>query len=126
MKFITGKNRSQTEFFCLEEVVDANNEVRLIDAFIDSLNLAEFGFKTQFIENGRPAYHPSCLLKLFIYGYLNRTRSSRTLENECKRNLEVMWLMRSLVPDCCNYLADNISAMQDFRKSCLLGSATSC
>jgi len=115
MKFITGKNRSQTEFFCLEEAVDANNEVRLIDAFIDSLNLAEFGFKTQFVENGRPAYHPSCLLKLFIYGYLNRTRSSRTLENECKRNLEVMWLMRSLVPDhntIANFRKDNPRAIQ--------------
>jgi len=74
--------------------VDADNEVRLIDLFVDSLNLSELGFKDDFEENGRPAYHPGALLRLFIYGYLNRIRSSRQLEKECKRNLELMWLMR--------------------------------
>jgi transposase len=63
------------------------------------LNLSELGFKTQYEENGRPAYHPGALLRLFIYGYLNRIRSSRQLEKECKRNLELMWLMRELQPD---------------------------
>jgi len=99
MKFIQGKPRNQWEMYCLDEHVDADNEVRLIDLFVDSLNLAELGFKTQYEENGRPAYHPGALLRLFIYGYLNRIRSSRQLEKECKRNLELMWLMRELQPD---------------------------
>jgi transposase len=99
MKFIQGKPRNQWEMYCLDEHVDADNEVRLIDLFVDSLNLAELGFKTQYEENGRPAYHPGASLRLFIYGYLNRIRSSRQLEKECKRNLELMWLMRELQPD---------------------------
>lgn len=99
MKFITGKDRNQTEFFCLDQVISQDNEVRLIDLFVDSLRLAEHGFNMQFIDNGRPAYHPSNLLKLFIYGYLNRIRSSRQLEKECRRNIELMWLMKALAPD---------------------------
>ncbi len=85
MKFIQGKDRSQTEFFCLDQAVSEDNEVRVIDLFVYSISLSDFGFKTDFIENGRPAYHPADLLKLFIYGYLNRIRSSRQLEKECKR-----------------------------------------
>lgn len=101
MKFITGKNRKQIPLFVssLEEAIDQNNEIRLIDLFVDSLTLSDFGFNMDFIENGRPAYHPSDLLKLFIYGYLNRMRSSRVLEKECTRNIELMWLMKGLVPD---------------------------
>jgi radical SAM protein with 4Fe4S-binding SPASM domain len=83
----------------LEESIEPDNEVRLIDLFVDSLNLTEFGFNMDFIENGRPAYHPADLLKLFLYGYLNKIRSSRSLEKECKRNIEVMWLLKSLCPD---------------------------
>ena len=98
MKFIQGKPRNQWEMYCLDAHVDADNEVRLIDLFVDSLNLAELGFKVDYEENGRPAYHPGTLLRLFIYGYLNRIRSSRQLEKECKRNLELMWLMRELAP----------------------------
>jgi hypothetical protein len=66
--------------------------------FVDSLTLPDFGFDFQFVENGRPAYHPSDLLKLYIYGYLNRMHSSRTLEKECGRNIELMWLMRGFLP----------------------------
>ncbi|WP_293870981.1 IS1182 family transposase [Flavobacterium sp.] len=98
-KFITGKDRNQTEFFCLEQTVDKDNIVRIIDLFVNSLSLKDLGFKTDFIENGRPAYHPADLLKLSLYGYLNRTRSSRQLEKECSRNMEVMWLLKGLVPD---------------------------
>lgn len=78
MKFITGQNRYQVSLLplSLEESIDRDNEVRLIDLFVDGLNLKEFGFRTEYIENGRPAYHPSDLLKLFLYGYLNRIRSS--------------------------------------------------
>uniref|UniRef100_UPI0040473C02 transposase n=1 Tax=Flavobacterium sp. TaxID=239 RepID=UPI0040473C02 len=101
MKFITGTNRNQLPLFALsiDEAIEQDNQIRLIDLFVDSLSLAEFGFKVDFIENGRPAYHPSDLLKLFIYGYLNRIRSSRTLEKECTRNIELMWLLKRLVPD---------------------------
>lgn len=117
MKFITGKNRSQIPIFVssLEETIDQDNEVRLIDLFVSSLPLSDFGFKLDFIENGRPAYHPSDLLRLFIYGYLNRIRSSRLLEKECKRNLEVMWLMRGLAPDhntISNFRKDNPKPIQ--------------
>jgi transposase len=88
--------------------------VRLIDLFVDSLKLQDFGFDFNFVENGRPAYHPSDLLKLFIYGYLNRMRSSRTLEKECARNLELMWLLKGLVPDhntIANFRKDNPKAI---------------
>ena len=115
MKFILGKDRNQTEIICLDQMISDNNEVRLIDLFVNSIKLLEFGFKTEFIDNGRPAYHLSDLLKLYIYGYLNRTRSSRQLEKECKRNIEVMWLMRGLVPDhntIANFRKNNPRAIQ--------------
>jgi transposase len=115
MKFIKGKDRNQTEFFCLDQAIDQDNEVRLIDLFVGSLTLSDFGFKTEFIENGRPAYHPSDLLRLFLYGYMNRIRSSRQLEKECKRNLEVMWLMQGLAPDhntIANFRKNNPKAIQ--------------
>lgn len=117
MKFIQGQNREQTYLFpvSLNDAVDAENEVRLIDVFVDSLKLDEFGFKSDFIENGRPAYHPSDLLKLFIYGYLNQVRTSRKLEKECKRNIEIMWLLKSLQPDhntISNFRRDNPKAIK--------------
>ena len=115
MKFILGKDRNQTEIICLDQMISDNNEIRLIDLFVNSIKLSEFGFKTEFIDNGRPAYHPSDLLKLYIYGYLNRIRSSRQLEKECKRNIEVMWLMRGLVPDhntIANFRKNNPRAIQ--------------
>lgn len=124
MKFIQGQNREQTYLFpvSLDDAVDAENEVRLIDVFVDSLKLKEFGFKSDFIENlprrqagGRPAYHPADLLKLFIYGYLNQVRSSRKLEKECKRNIEVMWLLKNLSPDhntISNFRRDNPKAIK--------------
>ena len=115
MKFITSKDRNQIEMFSLDQAIDQDNEIRLIDLFVGSLTLSDFGFKMDFIENGRPAYHPSDLLRLFLYGYLNRVRSSRQLEKECKRNLEGMWLMRGLVPDhntIANFRKDNPKAIQ--------------
>ena len=87
MKFITGKDRNQTEFFCLEQAIAQDNEERLIDLFVASINLADFGFDMQFIAKGRPAYHPSELLRLFIYGYLNRIRSSRQLRKKIAKHL---------------------------------------
>src|SRR5690625_2974830 len=98
--------------FCLEERIEKDNEVRMIELFVDSLTLADYGFVERKAnpQGGRPAYHPSTLLKLFIYGYMNRIRSSRQLEKECYRNLEVMWLMRELAPDhntISNFRRDN-------------------
>ena len=76
--------------------MDKDNPVRFIDAFIDSLNMEKLGFKHSIpTDVGRPSYNPSDLLKLYLYGYLNQVRSSRKLERECHRNLEVMWLMRN-------------------------------
>ena len=101
MKFIEGKDRSQLTLFpvSLDASISTDNEVRLIDLFVDGLPLEEMGFQSIFVENGRPAYHPKDLLKLFIYGYLNRIRSSRSLEKECKRNIELIWLLKGLEPD---------------------------
>lgn len=115
MKFVQGKDRSQMEFFCLEQAVSKDNEVRLIDLFVRAIRLSDYGFKAEFIDNGRPAYHPADLLKLFIYGYLNRIRSSRQLEKECKRNIELMWLMKGLSPDhntISNFRKDNPKAIR--------------
>ncbi len=96
MKFIPGTNRKQINLFpvSLDESIEQDNEVRLIDRFVDILPLDKYGFKEDFSENGRPCYHPGVLLKLYIYGYMNKVRSSRGLEKECKRNIEVMWLLQ--------------------------------
>lgn len=101
MKYIQGLYRNQITLFpqSLEQSIDPDNEVRLIDLFVKNLNLSKMGFKTDHMENGRPAYHPADLLKLLLYGYLNRIRSSRALEKEAGRNIEVMWLLSSLTPD---------------------------
>jgi len=112
MKYIIGQNRKQLNIFpvSLDESISRDNEVRIIDLFIDSLDVAGFGFKVDYGENGRPAYHPADLLKLYIYGYLNKVRSSRDLEKESKRNIEVMWLLKGLQPDhntISNFRRDN-------------------
>lgn len=117
MKYIQGQNRSQLQLFTLtlDDAIEADNEVRLIDAFVSHLNLDELGFDMQAGENGRPCYHPGDLLRLFIYGYLNRIRSSRALEKECKRNIELMWLLRQLKPDhntIANFRRDNPKAIK--------------
>jgi transposase len=112
MKFIQGHNRSQINLFpvSLDQSIDPDNEVRIIDLFVDSLSVKDYGFRTDFVENGRPAYHPADLLKLFIYGYMNKVRSTRDLEKECHRNIEVMWLLKCLKPDhntISNFRQDN-------------------
>jgi transposase len=101
-RFVEGTDRSQSTLFpeCLEEWIGEDNPVRVIDVFVDDLGLAELGFSGVDPEvTGRPSYHPSVLLKLYIYGYLNRVQSSRRLEREAGRNVEVMWLTGRLVPD---------------------------
>ena len=100
--FVEGMDRRQTTMLpeCLEDWVDENNPVRAVDVFVDALNLSELGFDgTQPLATGRPGYHPGVVLKLYIYGYLNRVQSSRRLEREAGRNLEVMWLTGRLAPD---------------------------
>jgi transposase len=118
MKFIQGEDRTQTHLFpvSLDYAIEPDNEVRLIDLFVDSQDLGNYGFKTDFVENGRPAYHPADLLKLYIYGYLNKTRSSRDLEKACKVNIEVIWLLKTLQPDhntISNFRRDNPKAIKN-------------
>src|ERR1700746_674637 len=101
-RFVEGIDRGQATLFpeCLEDWIDGDNPVRGIDAFVDKLDLSGLGFEGVAPEaTGRPSYHPSVLLKLYIYGYLNRVQSSRRLEREAGRNVEVMWLTGRLAPD---------------------------
>ena len=101
-RFVEGTDRGQSTLFpeCLEDWIDENNPVQTIDVFVDELDLAGLGFDGVAPEvTGRPSYHPSVLLKLYIYGYLNRVQSSRRLEREALRNVELMWLLGRLAPD---------------------------
>jgi transposase len=101
-RFVEGTDRGQNTLFpeCLEDWIGEDNPVRVIDVFVDELDLGELGFDGVDPEaTGRPSYHPSVLLKLYIYGYLNRVQSSRRLEREAGRNVEVMWLTGRLAPD---------------------------
>jgi transposase len=99
MHHLTGQDRSQTFLTSLEVSIAADNPVRVIDGFVDALPLLEMGFKGVLPKaTGRPSFDPSHLLKLYLYGYSNRIRSSRMLEQECRRNLEVRWLLQGLTP----------------------------
>jgi transposase len=111
MSYIEGESREQRILFpeVLDDYVSEDNVVRFIDAFVDGLRMEELGFgRSVPQETGRPAYDPRDLLKLYIYGYVNRLRTSRKLERECQRNVELMWLMRKLRPD--------FKTVADFRK----------
>ncbi|MDH3317257.1 MAG: IS1182 family transposase [Gammaproteobacteria bacterium] len=110
-RFIQGEDRSQSTLFpeCLEDYIAEDNPVRAVDVFVDELDLGQLGFDgTEPEATGRPAYHPATLLKLYIYGYLNRIQSSRRLERETQRNLELIWLTGRLMPD--------FKTIADFRK----------
>tara|TARA_R110002073_G_C9426455_1_gene576396 strand:- start:195 stop:1628 length:1434 start_codon:yes stop_codon:yes gene_type:complete len=109
--FIEGESRTQVTLFPdqLDDYVTEENPARVIDVFIDGLNLSGLGFKSEPAVTGRPAYYPGTLLKLFIYGYLNRVQSSRRLEREAGRNVELMWLLGRLAPD--------FKTIADFRKN---------
>jgi len=108
--FIQGEDRSQATLFPerLDDYVAEDSSVRVIDVFLDDLDLSGLGFKTEPNDTGRPPYHPSTMLKLFVYGYLNRVQSSRRLEREAQRNVELMWLTGRLAPD--------FKTIADFRK----------
>ncbi len=118
MDYIRGVTRNQVILFpeSVEDYITADNPVRFIDAFVSNLNLAELGFtRAQPAETGRPAYDPGDLLRLYLYGYLNRVRSSRMLERETKVNLEVMWLLGKLAPDfktIADFRRDNLKALK--------------
>ena len=110
-RYIQGEERSQVTLLaeCLDDYVAEDNTVRVVDVFVDELNLADLGFDgIAPAITGRPSYHPSVLLKLYIYGYVNRIQSSRRLERECQRNVELMWLTGRLAPD--------FKTIADFRK----------
>ena len=110
MQFIQGIDRNQTYFATLNDQVSADNPARLMDAFIDKLDLRKLGFTgTVHKTEGRPPYAPAVLLKLYLYGYLNKIRSSRKLEKECIRNIELQWLLQGLQP--------NYHTIADFRKT---------
>lgn len=117
MQFIQGKSREQCTLFpqSLDEIVDQNNDVRFIDLFAESIDMSTFSFVIKESNEGRPAYHPKDLLKLFIYGYMNSIRSSRALEKQCHINIEVRWLLRELAPDhntISNFRRDNHKAIR--------------
>ena len=120
-RFVAGADRAQSILLpeSLDDFIAESNPVRVIDAFVDALNLAELGFAgVEPAATGRPSYHPSVHLKLYIYGYLNRVQSSRRLEREAGRNVEVMWLLGRLVPDhktIADFRKDNGAAI---RKVC--------
>lgn len=117
MQYIKGTDRTQAVLFpqSLDEIIDDGNEVRIIDLFVETIDLAQFSFHVKSSSEGRPPYHPKDLLKLYVYGYLNSVRSSRALERECKRNIELMWLLQQLVPDhntISNFRRDNEKAIR--------------
>jgi transposase len=116
-RFVEGEDRRQPALLpsCLDDYVDEDNPARVIDAFVDELDLAALGFEVTPAATGRPAYHPGMLLKLYIYGYLNRVQSSRRLEREAQRNVELMWLTGKLAPDhktIANFRRDNGPSIQ--------------
>lgn len=123
MKHIEGANRDQRILLpeSLDEYINEESPVRVIDAFVDSLDLKPIGFKHATLnETGRPPYHPAVLLKLYLYGYLHRIRSSRMLEKETQRNIEVLWLLGKLKPDfktIANFRRDNSKAIREVCRS---------
>src|SRR6267142_1896587 len=118
MNYIQGRDRHQKTSFpeILDDYIKEDNPVRFIDAYVDQLDLQQLGFQHTILnETGRPPYHPSDLLKLYVYGYLNRIRSSRSLEREAGRNLELMWLIARLQPDfktIADFRKDNLQAIK--------------
>jgi len=101
-RFIEGEERSQSVLFPerLDDWVAEDNPVRVIDVFVNEMNLGALGFEGDIpAATGRPGYHPGTLLKIYIYGYLNRVQSSRRLEREAQRNVELIWLTGRLAPD---------------------------
>ena len=118
-RFVEGEDRNQVTLLpeCLDDYIEAENPVRVIEVFVDELDLGELGFVgVEPLATGRPSYHPAVLLKIYIYGYLNRIQSSRRLEREAQRNVELMWLTGRLRPDfktIANFRKDNGRAIRN-------------
>ena len=118
MNYIKRFDRNQAVLIpeTINQLIDKNNPIRFIDTFVNSLEIVAMGFKDiRLNKNGRPPFHPKDLLKLYIYGYLNKIRSSRALEKECKRNIELIWLVKGLMPDhntISNFRRDNPRAIK--------------
>jgi transposase len=115
--FIEGEDRHQATLFpeSLDEYIGEDSAVRVIDVFVDDLDISGLGFKSEPNDTGRPAYHPTTMLKIYVYGYLNRVQSSRRLEREAQRNVELMWLSGRLAPDfktIANFRKDNGEAIR--------------
>jgi transposase len=111
-RYVEGSNRQQVTLLpeCLDDYIAEDNPVRVVEAFVGELDLEALGFERMTpAATGRPAYHPAVLLKIYIYGYLNRIASSRRLERECQRNIELMWLTGRLAPD--------FKTIADFRRN---------
>ena len=120
-RFIEGDDRSQVTLLpeCLDDYIGEDNPVRVVDAFVEELDLHALGFEgVAPADTGRPSYHPAVLLKIYIYGYLNRIQSSRRLERECQRNVELMWLTGRLAPD--------FKTIADFRRDSGKGIRNAC
>ena len=117
-RFVQGESRTQTTLLpeCLDDYIAETNPVRVVDVFVDELELGKLGFQgVEPLATGRPAYHPAAMLKIYIYGYLNRIQSSRRLERETQRNVELMWLTGRLMPDfktIANFRKDNGKAIR--------------
>ena len=132
-RFVEGEDRAQVTLLpeCLDDYVEAENPVRVIEVFVDGLDLGALGFAgVDPAATGRPAYHPAVLLKIYIYGYLNRIQSSRRLEREAQRNVELMWLTGRLTPDfktIANFRKDKlrsiINVCRHLKMLCLVGRA---
>ena len=118
-RFIEGQDRAQITLLpeCLDDYIAEDNPVRVVEVFVDQLDFAALGFEgVDWAATGRPSYHPSALLKIYIYGYLNRIQSSRRLERETQRNVELMWLTGRLMPDfktIANFRKDNGPAIRN-------------
>jgi transposase len=124
-RFVEGEDRTQVTLLpeCLDDYVAADNPVRVVDVFVDELDLHGLGFaRTEPAATGRPSYHPGVLRKIYLYGYLNRIQSSRRLEREAQRNVELMWLTGRLSPD--------FKTIADFRRDngavSVMGAGVSC
>src|ERR1700761_142374 len=131
MGFIEGESRHQATLFpaVLDDLMPPDHMCRVIDLFVDRLPITQLGFeRAEAADTGRPGYDPRDLLKLYLYGYLNQIRSSRRLETECRRNIELMWLLGRLFPDHksiaefrrihCDAIAAAGAALIQFAKNC--------
>jgi transposase len=123
--FVEGIERGQSTMFPaqLDDYVTDDNPVRAVDAFVDGLDLAKLGFAAEPLATGRPGYHPGTMLKIYIYGYLNRIPSSRRLERECQRNVELIWLTGKLAPDhktIADFRKDNGKAIREVCRAFVL------